>query len=651
MEKNTYTDPKLWLPTSVKEVEALGWDRLDVIIFSGDAYVDHPSFGAAVIGRVLQAHGLKVAIVPQPNWRDDLRDFRKLGRPRLFFGISPGAMDSMVNHYTAARRRRSDDAYTPDARHGMRPDYPTIVYSRALRSIYPDVPIIAGGIEASLRRVSHYDYWQDCLRPSIMVDADVDMILYGMGELSIVQLAERLASGERISQITDLPQSVILRPLSEMPSADSGNIILNSYEKCLRDKRLQSANFKHVEQQSNRIHASVIWQPHGDRVVRINPMHPPMTTAQIDASFDLPYTRLPHPRYKGKTIPAWDMIKHSINMHRGCFGGCAFCTISAHQGKFIASRSKESILREARQVTRMADFKGYISDLGGPSANMYRMGGRNLSLCERCMRPSCLHPKVCPNLNNDHGPLLDIYHAVDELPGVKKSFIGSGVRYDLSMHVSGDERVDRNNRRYNEELIRDHVSGRLKIAPEHTCDGVLSVMRKPSFSQFYEFRKIFERVNRTCGLRQQLIPYFISSHPGCREIDMAELAAETRDLNMHLEQVQDFTPTPMTVATEIYYSGYHPYTGERVFCAVSPEEKLAQRQYFFWYDRAYRQGIVASLRRLHRPDLIQRLFPGYNSRFDVSPKTKAAPSSKGRYPGKSNNVASGQKHGSTRKQR
>lgn len=651
MDKTIYTDPKLWLPTSVKEVEALGWDALDVIIFSGDAYVDHPSFGAAVIGRVLQSHGLKVAIVPQPNWRDDLRDFRKLGRPRLFFGISPGAMDSMVNHYTAARRRRSDDAYTPDARYGMRPDYPTIVYSKALRSIYPDVPIIAGGIEASLRRVSHYDYWQDCLRPSIMVDADVDMILYGMGELSTVQLAERLAGGEKISRITDLPQSVTLRPLSEMPAPDKDNIILSSYEECLRDKRKQSSNFKHVEQQSNRMHAATIWQPHGNRVVRINPMHPPMTTAQIDASFDLPYTRLPHPRYKGKTIPAWEMIKHSINMHRGCFGGCAFCTISAHQGKFIASRSKESILREARQVTRMADFKGYISDLGGPSANMYRMGGRDLSLCERCMRPSCLHPKVCPNLNNDHGPLLDVYHAVDALPGVKKSFIGSGVRYDLSMHVSGDEHIDLNNRRYNEELIRDHVSGRLKIAPEHTCEAVLNVMRKPPFSQFYEFKKIFDRVNRMCGLRQQLIPYFISSHPGCREIDMAELAAETRDLNMHLEQVQDFTPTPMTVATEIYYSGYHPYTGERVFCAVSPEEKLAQRQYFFWYDRTYRQGIVTSLRRLHRPDLIQRLFPGYNPRFDVPAKSKAGFVSRGGYAGKTDNASSGKKHGSTRKQR
>lgn len=601
-----------WLPTSAKEVEALGWEQLDIIIFSGDAYVDHPSFGAAVIGRTLQAHGYKVAIVPQPNWRDDLRDFKKLGRPRLFFGVSAGAMDSMVNHYTAARRRRSDDAYTPGGRHGMRPDYPTIVYSEILKKLYPDVPVIAGGIEASLRRVSHYDYWQDCLRRSILLDSPVDMVVYGMGEIPIVKIADMLDSGVDISSIRNLEQTALLLPADEMLAADNNNIILSSYEECRRDKKKQSANFKHVEQQSNRMHGATIWQRHGDKTVKINPMLPPMTTEQIDASFDLPYTRLPHPRYKGKTIPAWEMIKHSINLHRGCFGGCAFCTISAHQGKFIASRSKESVLREARQVIGMADFKGYISDLGGPSANMYRMGGKDLSICEKCMRPSCLHPSPCRNLNNDHSPLLDLYHAVDNLPGMKKSFIGSGVRYDLSMHQSGNGRIDAANRRYNEELIEHHVSGRLKVAPEHTCDKVLDIMRKPPFGMFYDFKKIFDRVNRTCGMKQQLIPYFISSHPGCREVDMAELAVETKDLNMHLEQVQDFTPTPMTVATEIYYTGYHPYTGERVYCAVTPEEKLAQRRYFFWYDRAYRDDIVKGLTRLHRPDLLRRLYPAYH---------------------------------------
>ena len=599
-----------WLPTSVKEAAERGWEGIDIVLFSGDAYVDHPSFGAAVIGRLLmEVGGYKVAIVPQPNWQDDLRDFRKFGRPRLFFGVSAGAMDSMVNHYTAARRRRSDDAYTPDGRHGMRPDYPTIVYAEKLRSLFPDVPIVAGGIEASLRRNSHYDYWQDRLRPSILNDAPVDMIVYGMGELPMLELARRLDAGEKIGDIKDLCQTVVWESLDAIPEPDADNIVLHSWEECRTDKRKQSANFKHIEQQSNRRHGATLWQAHGNRVVKVNPMFLPMTTEQIDRSFDMAYTRLPHPRYKGKRIPAYEMIRHSVNMHRGCFGGCAFCTISAHQGKFIASRSKESILKEARQVTQMHDFKGYISDLGGPSANMYRMGGKNQAVCDKCMRPSCLHPRPCPNLNNDHSPLLDVYHAVDALPGVKKSFIGSGVRYDLSMHLSGDKTVDAVNRRYNEELIRDHVSGRLKVAPEHTEDGVLEVMRKPSFSLFYDFKKIFDRVNTRYGLKQQLIPYFISSHPGCHETDMAELAVKTRELDFHLEQVQDFTPTPMTVATEIYYSGYHPYTGEKIFTAVTPAQKLAQRQYFFWYDRTYRQGIISSLNRLHRSDLIRRLFP------------------------------------------
>ena len=604
-------DTKLmWLPTSVKEMNALGWEHVDVVLFTGDAYVDHPSFGAAVIGRILQKHGYNVAIVPQPNWRDDLRDFKKFGQPRLFFAVSAGAMDSMVNHYTAARRRRSDDAYTPDGRHGMRPDYPTIVYSQILRKLYPDTPIIAGGIEASMRRLSHYDYWSDSLKPSIIIDAPVDMIVYGMGELPIVEISKRIANGEAISSLTDIKQTIIKQPVQSTPQADDNNIILHSFEKCRGDKRCQAQNFKHIEQQSNRYNGATLWQQHGKSVVKVNPMNEPMTTEQIDASFDLPYTRLPHPRYRGKTIPAFEMIKFSVNMHRGCFGGCAFCTISAHQGKFIASRSKQSIINEVEQITRMPDFKGYLSDLGGPSANMYLMGGKDLSICRQCLRPSCLHPKPCRNLNSDHAPLLDIYHSVDALPGIKKSFIGSGVRYDLSMHITGDKRIDATNRQYNEELITSHVSGRLKVAPEHTCDHVLDIMRKPSFDLYYDFKRIFDRINKERSLKQQLIPYFISSHPGCREVDMAELAVETKSLNMHLEQVQDFTPTPMTLATEIYYTGIHPYTGERIFTATSAEEKLAQRRYFFWYDRTYRQDIIKSLRRLNRPDLIRRLFPG-----------------------------------------
>ncbi len=605
-----------FLPTSVKEMKALGWDSVDVVLFSGDAYVDHPSFAAAVIGRTLQAAGYRVAIVPQPNWRDDLRDFRKFGAPRLFFGVSAGAMDSMVNHYTANRRRRHDDAYTPDARCDMRPDYPTVVYSQILREMFPDTPIVAGGIEASLRRLSHYDYWQDRLRPSIIIDAPVDMLLYGMGEKSILELANRLDSGESIQDITDLRQSVVLLPYYDAPAdSDEGNIVLNDFDLCKRVRKSQSDNFKHIEQQSNRMDGgSTLWQRYGDQVVKVNPMYPAMLPGEIDRAFDLPYTRLPHPRYKGKRIPAYEMIRHSVNLHRGCFGGCAFCTISAHQGKFIASRSKDSIMREVESVTRMPDFKGYISDLGGPSANMYAMGGKDKSICAKCLRPSCLHPSPCRNLDSSHAPLLEIYHAVDAMPEVKKSFIGSGVRYDLSMHPTGDKTVDAINRRYNEELIRNHVSGRLKVAPEHTSDHVLNTMRKPKFALFHEFKALFDKINADDGLRQQLIPYFISSHPGCREVDMAELAVETKDLNFHLEQVQDFTPTPMTLATEIYYSGYHPYTGEKIYTPVTPEEKLAQRKYFFWYDSTYRQDIIGSLRRLHRPDLIARLFPYDNNR-------------------------------------
>lgn len=563
-----------WLPTTKKEVELRGWDELDVILFSGDAYVDHPSFGAAVIGRILEAEGLRVAIVPQPNWRDDLRDFKKLGRPRLFFGVSAGCMDSMVNKYTANKRLRSDDAYTPDARPDMRPEYPSIVYTQILKKLYPDVPVILGGIEASMRRLTHYDYWQDRVRPSILVDSGADALTYGMGEKPIVELVKRLNQQQ---SIFDIPQ---LAYLTKEVLPQEGDIILFPHEECLKDKKKQAANFRHIEEESNKYAASRILQTIGKQTVVVNPPYPPLTEAELDRSFDLPYTRLPHPKYKGKRIPAYDMIKFSVNIHRGCFGGCAFCTISAHQGKFIVSRSKESILKEVKAVMGLPDFKGYLSDLGGPSANMYKMRGNDENICKKCKRPSCIHPKVCPNLNTDHGPLLDIYHAVDSLPGIKKSFIGSGVRYDLLLHQSKDAGTNKNTQEYTRELIARHVSGRLKVAPEHTSERVLNIMRKPPFSQFGEFKKIFDRINREEGLRQQLIPYFISSHPGCKEEDMAELAVITKRLDFHLEQVQDFTPTPMTVATEAWYTGFHPYTLEPVFSAKTQREKLAQRQFF-----------------------------------------------------------------------
>lgn len=599
-----------WLPTSAKEVAARGWSQLDVILFSGDAYVDHPSFGAAVIGRVLESAGYKVAIVPQPNWRDDLRDFKKLGRPRLFFGVSPGAMDSMVNHYTAARRRRSDDAYTPDGRAGMRPDMPSIVYSEILRRLWPDVPVVLGGIEASLRRLAHYDYWQDRLRPGLLAECAADIISYGMGEKTILEIAARLQDGGGVESLADIPQTVVRRPLSEIPSDPhpDKDVVLYSYEECLKDKKKQAANFRHIEEESNKWHAARIWQQTGEIAMLVNVPYPPLTTEEIDASFDLPYTRLPHPRYKDKRIPAYEMIRHSVNMHRGCFGGCAFCTISAHQGKFIASRSKESILREVERVTQMADFKGYISDLGGPSANMYKMRGKNLGLCEKCRKPSCVFPTICPNLNADHAPLLEIYKAVDAMPGVKKSFVGSGVRYDLILHHGKNGEFAACNMRYAGELIKHHVSGRLKVAPEHTSPVVLQQMRKPPFELFYRFKRFFDEINNEAHLRQQIIPYFISSHPGSTEMEMAELAAETKALDFKLEQVQDFTPTPMTVATEIYYTGYHPYTLEKVFCAHSPEEKQRQRQYFFWYQRDIADRLRIALLKKGRRDLADRLF-------------------------------------------
>jgi uncharacterized radical SAM protein YgiQ len=605
----TKYDLKRWLPTTKKEMKIRGWDEVDIVLFSGDAYVDHPSFGTSVIGRILEADGLKVAIVPQPNWRDDLRDFKKMGQPRLFFGVSAGCMDSMVNKYTANKRIRHDDAYTPDARSDMRPDYPTIVYTQILKQLYPEVPVIIGGIEASMRRLTHYDYWKNELMRCILCDSGADLLIYGMGELPFSTIAHRMQQGASFQSLTDIPQTVQLYTKDTIPNGiKAEDIVLNSHEQCLENKISFAENFKHIEEQSNRMHAQRIIQAVGKKYAVVNPPYPPMTQEQLDRSFDLPYTRLPHPKYKNKRIPAYDMIKHSVNIHRGCFGGCAFCTISAHQGKFIVSRSKASIVNEAKKIIEIPDFKGNFSDLGGPSANMYQMHGKDLSICEKCKRPSCIQPKVCPNLNADHQPLLDIYHAVEQLPGVKKVFIGSGVRYDLLLHRYKEQPLNNAAQNYTHELIERHVSGRLKVAPEHTSDRVLNIMRKPSFQQFGEFKRIFDRINKSCGLRQQLIPYFISSHPGCKEEDMAELAAQTKQLNFHLEQVQDFTPTPMTVSTVIYYSGVHPYTLEPVFTAKNAKEKLKQRQFFFWYKPEERQRIIQELRRMNRKDLIDKLY-------------------------------------------
>ncbi len=607
------------MPTTRKEAEMRGWGELDVVIFSGDAYVDHPSFGAAVIGRLLEAEGLKVAIIPQPNWQDDLRDFKKMGRPRLFFGISAGCMDSMVNKYTAAKRFRSEDAYSPNGKHSMRPEYATTVYSTILKELYPDVPVIIGGIEASMRRFTHYDYWQDRLKKSILIDSSADILVYGMGEQPIIAIAdtmkEHLQESGKEHMTADkareicrgIRQTGYLVRKEEITIDNESDRLLAPHSECLKSKEKQAANFLAIEKESNRVNAKRLLQEYDEGVVVINPPFPTMTTEQLDHSFDLPYTRLPHPKYNGKRIPAYDMIKHSVNIHRGCFGGCAFCTISAHQGKFIVNRSQESILREVEEISKMDDFKGYLSDLGGPSANMYMMKGKRSELCAKCSRPSCIQPKICPNLNIDHSALLELYRKVDAMPQIKKSFIGSGVRYDMLLHKTGDSARDAVTTEYTEELIRNHVSGRLKVAPEHTNDIVLRLMRKPPFKQFHDFKRIFDRINSRENLKQQIIPYFISSHPGSTLESMAELAAETRQLNFHLEQVQDFTPTPMTMATEMYYTGINPETGEKVYVAHSMKDKEAQRRFFFWYKPEERKQIAQILRRMHRPDLLKKL--------------------------------------------
>lgn len=617
-----------FLPTTKKECQLRGWDQLDVILFSGDAYVDHPSFGVAVIGRMLEAAGYRVAIVPQPDWHGDYRDFKKLGKPKLFFGISPGCMDSMVNKYTANKRLRHEDAYSPDGRHDCRPEYPTIVYTKILKQLYPDIPVVLGGIEASMRRLTHYDYWQDKLQKCILCDAGADMILYGMGAKSILTLCERLSAGEKIQHIHDIPQTVYLAQKDDIEGGiGEDDILLNSHEECVQNKKAQAENFKHIEEESNKIHAQRLIQKVGHQYAVVNPPYPTLTTNEIDAYYDLPYTRVPHLKYKGKRIPAYEMIKFSVNIHQGCFGGCAFCTISAHQGKFVACRSKESILSEVKKVIDMPDFKGYLSDLGGPSANMYGMSGKNHKACEHCKRPSCIHPQICPNLNTDHSKLLEIYHVVDALPGIKKSFVSSGVRYDLLLHTSKDAKTNEAAQRYTRELIKNHVSGRLKVAPEHTSDHVLQLMRKPSFKQFEQFKQLFDKINQEENLKQQLIPYFISSHPGCHAADMADLAVKTKKLDFQLEQVQDFTPTPMTVSTETWYTGYDPYTLEPIFSAKSPKDKLAQRQFFFWYKPEERQNIERELRKMGKQELIQGLLGDTPKFFDRKEKEKQQHSS------------------------
>jgi len=613
--KQNYLDK--WLPITVKDAKLRGWTEMDVVLFTGDAYIDHPSFGAAVIARVLESLGLKVAIVPQPNWQDDLRDFKKFGKPRLFFAVTAGNMDSMVNHYTANKRLRSNDAYTPDGKKAHRPDYASIVYSNILKKLFPDVPIVLGGVEASLRRLTHYDYWSDKLKPGILVESKADLLVYGMGEKPVKEIVSQIKEGKPISELTDIPQTAYLQNNKEIENINDKEIIkLYSHEECLKDKLKFAMNFKIIETESNRFNAEILTQRVDKKIIVVNPPFPLMEQKELDKVYDLPFTRLPHPKYDKKgAIPAFEMIKFSINIHRGCFGACSFCTISAHQGKFVQSRSEASVLREVEKVTQMPDFKGNISDLGGPSANMYQMQGIDLSTCESCKRSSCISPKICTNLKYDHTKLTGLYKKVNRVEGIKKVFIGSGIRYD--MLFDKNQNLTDDGKKYTENLMANHVSGRLKIAPEHTSDRVLKMMRKPSFDLFKKFQKHFFDINDKLGLKQQLIPYFISSHPGSKLEDMADLAIQTKKLNFRLEQVQDFTPTPMTVATVIYYSGYHPYTLEKVFTARTKENKLDQRMFFFWYKREFRRKIENSLNKIGRIDLIKELL-GFKKTKDKS---------------------------------
>lgn len=608
MELRPITD---WLPLTMKEVEKRGWEDIDVVLISGDAYVDHPSFGTAVIGRIIEDEGFRVAIVAQPNWKDDLRDFKKFGKPKYFFGVTAGCMDSMVNHYTANKRLRSTDAYTPGGEAGFRPDYATITYAKILKELYPDVPVLIGGIEASLRRVTHYDYWSDQLMPSILVDSKADMLVYGMGDQPLREILQLLKKGVPFESLKTIKQTSFLLPKTEeLPKNKNWETVeLASHEACLEDKLKYAANFKIVEVESNKWQANRITQKIGSYTLVINPPYKTMEEGEIDQSFDLPYTRVPHPKYKKRgAIPAFDMIKFSVNTHRGCFGGCSFCTISAHQGKFIASRSEASILREVEQVTQDPDFRGYISDIGGPSANMYRMKGKDEAICAKCTSPSCIHPVICSNLDTNHSDMTQLYRKIDANPKVKKAFVGSGIRYDLLVDEFNKNNEDGNHDEYIEQVVTRHVSGRLKVAPEHTSDDTLRIMRKPSFKHFHSFKEKYDKIQAKHGLKQQLIPYFISSHPGCEEQDMANLAAETKDMGFQLEQVQDFTPTPMTVATVIYYAGVHPYTLKPVYTAKTREQKQNQHRFFFWYKKENQNWIRAQLKKAKRPELIPKLL-------------------------------------------
>jgi uncharacterized radical SAM protein YgiQ len=675
-----------FLPTSRAEMDALGWDACDVIVVTGDAYVDHPSFGMAVIGRVLEAQGFRVGIVAQPEWTS-AEPFKALGAPTLFFGVTAGNMDSMINRYTADRRIRSDDAYTPGDAGGARPDRASLVYANRCKEAYPEVPIVLGGIEASLRRIAHYDYWQDKVRRSILVDAKADLLLYGNAERAIVEIAHRLARREPIGRITDVrgtafvvreapagfmeidsteidrpgridehinpyamtggascasSADVVAMPASRksgriaMPPRDRTVIRLPAYEQVKADKALYAHANRVLHLETNPGNARALVQRHGEQDLWINPPPIPLATAEMDHVFDLPYARAPHPRYGDAKIPAWEMIRFSVNIMRGCFGGCTFCSITEHEGRIIQSRSEDSIIREIEDMRdKVPGFTGVVSDLGGPTANMYRIACKSREIEAACRKPSCVYPGICPNLDTDHSSLIKLYRRARALPGVKKVLIGSGLRYDLA--VQSPE--------YVKELVTHHVGGYLKIAPEHTEDGPLGKMMKPGIGSYERFKQLFEKFSAEAGKKQYLIPYFIAAHPGTSDEDMMHLALWLKRNGFKADQVQTFYPSPMATATAMYHTDLNPLKGisreagraEKVDIVRGERRRRLHKAFLRWHDPNNWPLLRDALKRMGRADLIgngkQHLIPTYQPTTDgsyASPRRKNSTPPKGR---------------------
>jgi uncharacterized radical SAM protein YgiQ len=597
-----------FLPTTREEMRVRGWDELDVLLVSGDAYVDHPSFGTAVIGRVLEAQGLRVGVVAQPDWRSPA-DVARLGRPRLFVGLTSGAMDSMVNHYTAHKRRRSDDAYTPEGQPGRRPDRATSVYARLARAAFGEACcLVAGGVEASLRRIAHYDYWDDRVLPSLAASSEADLIVYGQGEKPILDVARRLAAGEDPCGLTDVPGTALVPKdlaLAGLEARERGVLALPSYEEVAKDKRAFADFSRLYHLEHNGANARTLTQRHGAgataRTVVVNPPAATLTTEELDRIAELPFAREAHPSYGGAHIPALEQIRWSIQILRGCSAGCSFCCITEHQGRDVTSRSEGSILREMREMADRPDFRGTITDLGGATANMWQMYCSSEEAHAVCRRLSCVYPKVCKFWKSDHGPLVQLYRKARQVKGVKHVFVGSGLRYDLAHH---DEE---NGQTYLKELIAHHVSGQLKVAPEHAAPDVLQIMKKPGIEAFERFRGEFQRYTKEAGKEQYLVPYFISSHPGCTLEDGVKLYEYLEKNGWRPQQVQDFTPTPMTLASDMHWSGYQPLTMKPVHVVRDMHEKKMQKALLRWGDPEQRPLVEEALRRTGRLKPGQRL--------------------------------------------